>query len=268
MVNTLLTVLAAYALTLGALYLFQRRLIYHPDKIIAAPKQYGLAGFSEHTATASDGVPIQLWHRPAAGGFPTIVYYHGNAFHMGNRAGIYAALADKGFGVLAVGYRGYGKSGGRPSEQGLYRDARAAIAFLNDKNIPPQRLLLFGESLGSGIAVQMAGEYDIGGLILEAPYTSITARAAEIYRFIPVRLMLRDRFDSLKKIGKVRAPLLLFHGERDDTIPVAHGRAILAAAISPKHGIFFPEGGHSDFDNAVISAHVSDFARKHGLIQV
>lgn len=268
MLDLFLTVLAAYVLMLGVLYVFQRHLIYHPDKKIAAPQQYGLSGFSEDTATASDGVPIQLWYRPAESGFPTIVYYHGNAAHMGDRAGIYAALAGKGFGVLAVGYRGYGKSGGKPSEQGLYRDARAAIAFLAERNIAPQQILLFGESLGSGVAVHMAGEYKVAGLILEAPYTSITARAAEIYRFIPVRLMLRDRYESLGKISKIKAPLLIFHGELDETIPVAHGRRMLEGANEPKHGIFFPEVSHSDFDNAVISAHVLDFAKKHGLIQV
>lgn len=267
MLDILLTALVAYLLMLCALFLFQRRLIYHPDKSIAAPQQYGLSGFEEYITHASDSVPIQLWYRPAIDGFPTVIYYHGNAAHMGDRAGIYAALAGKGFGVLAVGYRGYGKSGGNPSEQGLYRDARAAIAFLVERGIPPERILLFGESLGSGVAVHMAGEYPVAGLILEAPYTSITARASELYRFIPVRFMLRDRFESIGKIGKVKSPLLIFHGEQDTIIPIAHGRAMLEGANQPKQGVFLPGIGHSDFDNEVLSSHVLDFARMHKLIR-
>ena len=129
MANLIFALLALYIALVGAMYLFQRKLMYLPDTVIAAPAQYGLEGFSEHFIAAADSVRLQLWHRPARAGFPTILYFHGNAGHIGNRAGIYAALADKGFGVIALSYRGYGKSEGAPSEAGLYADARAGIAF-------------------------------------------------------------------------------------------------------------------------------------------
>ena len=268
MIGIFLTFLVIYLLVVGLLYSFQRQLIYHPDKNIGPPAQYGLEGFSEYFITTADHISIQLWYRPAAPGFPTIVYYHGNAYHLGNRAGIYAALAGQGFGVMAVSYRGYGKSGGKPSEQGIYNDARAAIAFLTEQqHIPLTQIMLYGESLGTGVAIQMATEYNVGALILQAAYTGVAARAAEIYFYVPVRLLIADRYHSLDKISKVKAPLLLFHGERDNVIPVAHGRAVFDAAASPKQSFFFPHGSHNDFDSHVISAHVSEFAEKHNLIK-
>jgi fermentation-respiration switch protein FrsA (DUF1100 family) len=267
MVNIFLTLLAAYGLLVALLFAFQRRLIYHPDKVIGTPAAYGLSGFSEQLIPSGDGVTLQVWYRPAAPGFPTIIYYHGNAAHIGNRADILGHLAEKGFGVLGLSYRGYGKSTGSPSEQGIYNDARAAIGFLTAQHIPLSRIILYGESLGSGVAVQMATEFAVGGLVLEAPYTSVAARAAELYYYIPVKLLIQDKFHSLEKIGRVRAPLLLFHGERDMVIPVAHGRALFEAAPSPKHSFFFPQVAHNDFDTAAISAHVLDFAKQYQLIE-
>ncbi len=263
----LLTLLTLYGLLVVCMYTFQRSLLYHPDKHISAPEQYGLQGFRDLRTTATDGVEVQLWYRDAAEGYPTILYYHGNASHIGDRAGILAALAGKGFGLLALSYRGYGKSGGEPTEQGIYHDARAAVAFLTrTQGIPLNRILFFGESLGTGVAVQMATEYQVAGLILQAAYTSVAARAAEIYFYIPVQMLIKDRFDSLRKIAHVKAPLLLFHGERDLTIPVRQGEALFAAATSPKRSFYFPDIAHNDFDSGVISAHVLDFAKEQHLI--
>lgn len=262
-----LTALAAYLAVVGYLYAYQRRLIYHPDTAIDKPEHYGLEGFTEQFVDTPDHVRLQLWYRPAATGYPTVLYLHGNASNLGGRAGIYAALAQQGFGVLALSYRGYGKSGGEPTEAGLYTDARMAMAFLTEhEHIPLHRIILFGESLGTGVAVQMATEYATGALVLEAAYTSVAARAAEIYFYVPVNLLIHDKFYSLKKIGRIKAPLLLFHGELDQTIPIAHGKALFDAAPEPKQAIFFPYIGHNDFDSAEISAHVLVFARQYHLI--
>ncbi|MBY0408120.1 MAG: alpha/beta hydrolase, partial [Rickettsiales bacterium] len=201
-------------------------------------------------------------------GFPTIVYFHGNASHMGNRAGKYQAFADKGFGVLAVSYRGYGKSTGAPTELGLYEDARAALAYVSENlHTPLSQVLIYGESLGSGVAVQMACEHEIGALVLEAAYLSVAQRAAELYPYIPVNWLIKDGFHSIRKIGKVKAPLLLFHGELDETIPFAHGKALFEAAPSVKQSHYFPHVGHNDFDSALISEHVLGFAIAHHLIR-
>lgn len=266
MLNLLYFVLILYVLLVVVMYAFQRQLMYHPDKRIDTPENYGLDHFDDLRATTADGVMVQLWYHAAKAGMPTIVYFHGNAAHLGNRAGKYAAFAHDGFGVLALSYRGYGASGGEPSEQGLYNDARAAIAYaLREKHIPLEKIILYGESLGSGVAVQMAAEYKIAALVLEAPYTSVVNRAAEIYFYVPVRFLIHDHYDSIAKIGAVKSPVLIFHGELDVTIPAAHGRAILQAANEPKKAYFFPHIGHTDFDSGLISSHVLDFAREHRL---
>jgi len=267
MLYTLLAALVAYLLVVGCIYAFQRHLMYHTDRNIGPPAQYHLSGFSEGFVTTSDNETIQFWYHPADAGFPTIVYYHGNAYTLGDRADIFSAMSSKGFGLLAISYRGYGKSTGEPTEQGIYIDARTALHYaLESLHIPVSHVILFGESLGTGVAVQMATEYDVGGIVLQSPYTSVEERAAEIYNFVPVKYLIKDKYDTIDKIAYVKAPLLLFHGDRDVVIPVAHGHAVLAAATSPKDAFFFPENGHNDFDSAVISEHVLHFADKYHLI--
>lgn len=256
----------AYGAVLGYLFLNQRRMIYHPETRIELPGVYGLTAFEERFIR-TDSAPLQLWLHRADAGMPTIVYFHGNATHIGNRAGIYQALAEKGFGVLAVSWRGYGKSVGTPSEAGLYEDARAALDYLSHElKVALKDTILYGESLGTGVAVQMATEYAVGALVLQAAYISVAQRAAELYPFIPVKLLIKDRYHSLSKIGRVKAPLLLFHGHLDSTIPLSHGKAVFDAATAPKQSVFFPQVNHNDFDSGVISEHVLAFAKEHGLI--
>ncbi|MFO0388484.1 MAG: alpha/beta hydrolase [Alphaproteobacteria bacterium] len=268
MSKIIIAVIVIYFCVLAAMYLLQRRLLFLPEKHILAPAEYGLEGFEESIGVASDGYDIQLWFKKAAPGMPTIMYFHGNAANLANRAGTFKSFTNKGFGILALSYRGYGKSTGTPTERGLYRDARAAITYLQfEFNVPMNHIILYGESLGSGVAVHMAKEYRPAGVVLEAPYTSVANRAAEIYFYIPVHLLIKDKFDSLSKIVGIKSPVLVIHGEKDSTIPASHGRAILAAAPEPKKGIFFADKGHNDFDRDVISAHVLDFAKEHGLIK-
>jgi fermentation-respiration switch protein FrsA (DUF1100 family) len=253
---------------MAMLYIFQRRILFLPDKNIESPQAYNLQGYEDIMAVASDGESIQLWYKKASPGYPTILYFHGNAANLANRAASFAAFSDKGFGVLALSYRGYGRSTGSPTERGIYRDARAALAYLiYELNVPIQQILFYGESLGSGVAVHLATEQAPAAIVLEAPYTSVANRAAEIYFYIPVHLLIKDHFNSYKKIEKVKCPLLILHGAKDATIPIAHGKALLEAANDPKKGIFFEHVGHNDFDRNVISAHVLDFATEHRLIQ-
>lgn len=249
MITILAVAAGLYALMLLYLYSFQGQLIFHPGKDIHPPQAYGLEGFDERFIEAG-GERLQLWYRPARPGLPLVVYFHGNASHLGNRAPKLAALAAKGFGVLGLSYRGYGKSTGEPSEQGLFADARATLAYAAaELHAPAEKLVLFGESLGSGVAVAMAAEHNVAAVALEAPYTSVAARAGELYPYVPVELLLKHKFDSLSRITQMKAPLLIFHGEKDATIPVEHGKALLAAANEPKKAVFFPHVGHNDFDD-------------------
>lgn len=259
-----LTLIATYAFVAGLMYTLQRFMLYHPNRHIKTPDVYGLEDFSEYFTAAADGTHLQLWYKPSTNNLPMIAYFHGNAGHIGERAYIYRALANQGFGVLALSYRGYGKSQGKPTEAGLYQDARAAIDFLlNEKKIPLSEMIFFGESLGTGVAVQMATEYQMAALVLQSPYISVEDRASELYRYIPVKRLLKDKFRSIDKIGSVTAPVLIFHGERDDVIPVKHGHTLLEAANEPKQAYFFPDVRHNDFDSSLISEHVLAFTRQY-----
>jgi fermentation-respiration switch protein FrsA (DUF1100 family) len=174
-------------------------------------------------------------------------------------------FAQEGLGVLLLEYRGYGGNPGAPTEAGLYADADAALDFLSQDGIPASRLVIYGESLGSGVAVHMAAERELAALILEAPFTRLADAASYHYSFVPVSVLLRDRFDSLSAIGKIRAPILILHGERDRVIPVRFGRALLAAAPEPKEGWFSPDAGHEDLARFGALDAVFDFiARRVG----
>ena len=236
-----------YVLLVAALYLNQRQIMYHPDQRVPDPAAAGLADMSVHRIETADGYRLLAWWRPPAdGGRPTIVFFHGNAGNVGNRARQAREFLDAGLGLLLVTWRYNAGAGGEPSEQGLLNDGRAALDFVAAQGIPERRIVLHGESLGSGVAVAMALERDIGGLVLVYPYSSVTDVAEDRFWFAPVRILIKDDFNSVARIGKVRAPILVIHGERDTVIPVRFARRLFAAAREPKEGHFLPEGTHAN----------------------
>lgn len=231
-----------YGGLLGLLYAAQRRLLFFPDRAPARPEAWNVADMAPIVVRTVDGLDLTGWHRPPSrAGLPTVVLFHGNAGHLGMRGFKARHLLDAGFGVLLAGYRGYGGNPGQPSEDGLYADARA---FLDRMGEAP--VVVYGESLGTGVAVQMAVERRVAGVVLEAPYTSVPDIGAMRFPWAPVRLLMRDRFDSLAKIGRIRAPLLIVHGERDRTIPIRFGRRLFEAAAEPKRAAWLPAAGHND----------------------
>ncbi len=239
-------VLAGYGALVGAVYAVQRRLIYLPPAKIPARAAHGAEDMALVRYPTADGLVLTGWYRPARAGRPTLVYFHGNAGHFGWPAQRTQRYRQAGYGVLLAGYRGYGGNPGRPSESGLFDDARAARAWLAGQGVSAEHMVLYGESLGSGVAVFLAAETAVAGLVLEAPYTSIAEVAAIRFPFLPARRLTRDRFDSLTRIGQVRAPLLVMHGERDRTVPVRLGRRLYEAASGPKRAAFLPLAGHCD----------------------
>jgi len=236
----------AYAALVGGLYLFQRQLLYFPDR--ARPELFGLEqlGVREATLMTEDGLSLLSWYLPARPGRAVIAYFHGNGGHIGYRAERLLRFAREGYGVLMAEYRGYGSNPGTPSEAGFYADGRAALAFLDREGVAPSRVVLYGESLGSGVAVALAVQHEIGALILDAPPTSVAEVAQCHFPYVPASRMVTDRFDSLSRIGNVRAPILVLHGEHDRVVPVRYGRALFEAAPEPKEGWFAPEAGHED----------------------
>jgi fermentation-respiration switch protein FrsA (DUF1100 family) len=237
---------AALIALLPAACSLQDSFVYFPDTGRPDLAALHLPPVQEVELRTADGLRLLAWWLPPQGEAPVILYCHGNGGNIAYRGDRMRFFASRGFGALMLEYRGYGGNPGRPSEEGLYADARAALAFLDAAGIPPERRVLYGESLGTGVAVKMATEQPVGALVLEAPYTKLEDVGAIHFPAPLVRLVLRDRFDSLSRIRAVNAPLLVLHGERDEVIPVALGRALYAAASQPKEVWYAPQGNHND----------------------
>ena len=254
--------LAAYGVLVGGLYVFQRHLLYFPD--VRRPELGDLAalGVREIILKTADGLSLLSWYLPPRDGRPVIAYFHGNGGHIGYRAERLRRFARTGYGVLMAEYRGYGGNPGTPSERGLVADGVAVLDFLGGEGITPNRLVIYGESLGTGVAVPLAAQREVAGVILEAPFTSVAEVAQHHYSFIPASALVRDRFDSLARIGDVKGPILVLHGERDRIVPVRFGRALFEAAPQPKELWLAPEAGHEDLVRYGAFEAVLDFVRR------
>jgi hypothetical protein len=238
----------AYLAVLSSLYVFQRHLLYFPDR--SRPELAGLAqlGVREVRLTTADGLSLLSWYLLPREGRPVIFYLHGNGGNIGYRGDRMRRFAREGYGVLMLEYRGYGGNPGAPTETGLYEDARAGFDFLQGEAITAGRLVLYGESLGSGVAVQMATEQQIAALILESPFTSIAAVAQYHYPFMPAGRLIWDRYDSLSRIGRVTAPILILRGGRDTVVPPRFSQTLYEAAAEPKESWSAPDAGHVNLD--------------------
>jgi uncharacterized protein len=264
-VRTVLTILgvaiAAWAGLVAILFLFQRSLLFLPDRTAPESRALLAAGFAP-LSIGDRGMALTGWFRRAAPGQLTVVLFHGNAGHLGYRLPSVLPLSQQGFGVVLAPYLGYGNSPGSPSEQAFYESGRATLKALQAEGIESRRTVLWGESLGSGMATQLATEERVAGVILQAPFTSVAARATEIYPFVPAYWLVRDRFDNLSRIARIRAPLLIVHGTDDRVVPTAHGRRLLDAAAEPKHGVFIPGAGHNDLDQYGLHRAMLEFLEK------
>jgi fermentation-respiration switch protein FrsA (DUF1100 family) len=238
-----------YGLVVLAAWLGQRQLMYHPDPTRIPPAAVGLRDTLEETLVADDGTNLVAWTTPARPGMPTILYLHGNAGNLAGRAARFARYQAQGFGLCMMSWRGYSGSAGSPSEAANVADAVAAYRALVASGIAPGSIVLYGESLGSGVAVQLAARHPVGAVVLDAPYTSIVDVALLTYPYLPVRPLLVDRYESDRHIAGVRAPVLILHGERDTVIPVEMGRALFQLANEPKRLVTYPQGDHVDLDD-------------------
>ncbi len=239
----------AFLLLVAALGVFQRRLIYLPVGQPGTPGAAGLPSAREVSYTTEDGERLAGWFLPTDGPrpAPAVLFLPGNAGNRSYRAPLAAALVDAGLAVLLVDYRGYAGNPGRPSEQGLAADARAALSYLLAlPEVDPARIVVFGESLGTGVAVTLAAERPAAALILRSPFSSLTAVARIHYPFLPVGSLLQDRFESIDRIASVGCPVLVLAGERDRLIPVEESRRLFEAAVEPKHLALIPGARHND----------------------
>ncbi|WP_332682057.1 alpha/beta hydrolase [Bosea sp. (in: a-proteobacteria)] len=237
--------LVAYVAMLGLLYVKQRELLYPRNPARAEIASANLPGVEEVGLTAADGVKLVAWMVPPREGKPVLLYFHGNAGNLASRRARFRSLTQDGTGLFAVNYRGYGGSGGTPSEEGLAQDARAAYAAAVAR-FGAERLVGYGESLGTGVVLKLAAERPLKAVILEAPYLSTAAVAQQLYPYVPVSWLMHDQFRSDRAIGGVKAPLLFLHGVRDGVIPYSQGEALFALANPPKRFVRFPEGSHEN----------------------
>ncbi len=238
---------AGYGVLVAGLCFGERSLLYHPDSTRISPADAGLSQAEEILLETVDGARLVAWHVVPQRDKPIVLYFHGNAEVISWQAKRFRRLVSDGTGLLALSYRGYGGSTGQPTEWGLHLDADAAYAFAAAR-YSPQRIVIWGHSIGTGVAVALAAERPIGKLVLEAPFTSTADLAARIFPIVPVRLLMKDQFRSDEKISEVRVPVLVMHGVRDDVIPIAFGEQVYKLVRGPKKFVRFPDGGHIELD--------------------
>ncbi|PWB95271.1 alpha/beta hydrolase [Methylosinus sporium] len=241
---TLLVVVGLYFLSMAGLGLFQRRLQYLPDRRHIPPHEAGLAGVEELTLSTSDGETIVAWHAPPREGRPLLLYFHGNAGGLVDRAARFRNFLTAGYGFLAIAYRGYAGSSGMPTQEGVMRDAEAAYTEARARGYEPERLVIIGESLGSGVATQLAARRAAAALALDSPFSSAVDVAETRFGFLPVRWLMLDQFRSDLAIRDVHMPLLIVHGDEDGVVPIALGRRLFDLANEPKTFFLAPGGQH------------------------
>ena len=245
----LIVVAFGYAAGLAVLFFAQRAFLFPvPTAARTSPQQAGFPEAEEHVLDTADGEKVIVWHVPAKPGHPVVLFFHGNGDFLAGRVGRFRGITADGTGLVALSYRGYAGSTGAPSEQGLLNDAEAAYVFTTARYKADQ-IVVWGFSLGTGVAVALAADAPVGRLILEAPYTSTADVAASLFWFLPVRLVMRDQFHSDERIARVNVPLLIMHGEKDPAISIRFGERLFALAHEPKQFVRFPDGGHENLDD-------------------
>ncbi|MFC7449044.1 alpha/beta hydrolase [Rhodococcus daqingensis] len=248
-VRTALVAVVVVALILVVLWVCQRRLIYLPDGAAPGPAEQVLDGAEDVWLTTSDGLRLGAWYVPPTGADRgvTVLVANGNAGNRADRAPLARALAGAGFATLLFDYRGYGGNPGRPSEDGLARDVRAARHHLVDERaVPPDRLLYFGESLGTGVVTELAAEHRPAGLLLRSPFVDLATLGQRHYPFLPVRLLLWDSFPVAESVARIDAPTTVVYGTADTIVPPDHSERVADSVAGPVVRVALPGAGHND----------------------
>ena len=251
----ILIIFFIYFFVLVFLYLFQRNLLYHPnennyqgDKILVDIKKVKIS--------TPDNIELLGWyHKKNLKDFKTLIYFHGNAGSLENRIHKLNHFENMNINFLIIAWRGFSGNDGKPSEQGLYEDGKSAIDWLKQKGVPEKNIILYGESLGTGVATQLAQNKKFAGVILETPFTSMIDAAKIFYPYIPVNLLLKDKFENYKKIKNINSPILVMHGEKDQIVPFSMGKKIYEIANEPKYSYFTKYDNHMmEYDEKLVLA--------------
>ncbi len=241
-----ISLIAGYALLVVLVYARQGKMLYYPEKeIFATPKDIGLE-FEEVTIRTKDDIEISAWFIPSKDERAVVLFCHGNAGNISHRLDSIRIFNELGLSVLIFDYRGYGKSKGSPTEEGTYLDAEATWDYLvNTKGYSPDKIVLFGRSLGGAVAVETALRVKAGAIIIESGFTSLPALGSKFFPYLPVRLISRYKYANIDKVNKISLPKLFVHSPQDEIIPFEHGTALFEKALEPKEFLKIT-GGHND----------------------
>ena len=240
--------LVTYAAVVVLVYFNQRSMQYYPVRQSPGkPADNNVPEMREVFVETEDGLKLLAWFAPPRNSNgKIIVYYHGNGGHIGYRAGKARYFIDAGYGILMPEYRGFARNAGKPSEEGFYKDGRAALRWLDAEGYTPAQYVLYGESIGSGVAVEMARAVQPRYMILEAPFSSAADVAKKVYFYLPVDLLMKDRYDNIDKIADVTSGLLIVHGDEDGVVPQSLGKKLYDKANHPKEFVSINGGHHND----------------------
>ena len=242
---TLVTiVIACYLLVVIFVFFYQRNLLYHPFENNYNTEEANFS-YEEIFIPTSDGKKLKAWfHKKDLKKKKTLLFFHGNAGNLTNRIYKLNLIKDLDINFLIVAYRGFSGNEGKPTEEGLYEDARDTISWLNQQEIEDKQIVIYGESLGTGVSAEVAQNKKFAGIILESPFTSMVEAGKHYYFYLPVSLLLKDRYETIKKLKNIKIPILVMHGERDRIVPFHMGLEVFSEANEPKYSYFPKNDDH------------------------
>ncbi len=260
---TLSSFVVAYLAVLIFMYFYQRNLLYHPSENNYQNSKIEF-DYEEIFIKVDKEIKLKSWLiKKDFDKFKTLVIFHGNAGDLSNRIYKLNELSKLNINILLISWRGFSGNKGFPTEKNLYKDAEASIKWLNRQKISNNKIILYGESLGSGVAVELGKKNDFNSIILESPFTSIEKSAKIYYPYLPIRLLLKDRYDSISKIKSITTPILIMHGAKDDVVPISMGRELFEKANNPKHSYFTKEDDHMMEFNLTLLTKIENFIKKY-----
>ena len=260
---TLSSIIIAYIVVIIFVYFYQRNLLYHPSENNYQNDTIQF-NYEEIFIKVNDEIKLKSWIiNKDLKNFKTLVFFHGNAGDLSNRIYKLNELDKLDINILLISWRGFSGNEGYPTEKNLYEDAEAAIKWLNKKKVSNSQIILYGESLGTGVAVEIASKNNFNSIILESPFTSIENSAKIYYPYLPVKFLLKDRYDSISKIKKINSPILIMHGRKDDIVPFFMGKKLFEKANSPKDSYFTDIDDHMMEFNSQLLNKIKDFIKKY-----
>ena len=257
------SIVIAYFVLLVFIYFYQRNLLYHPSENNYQNDKIQFS-YDEIFIKVDEKIKLKSWIiNKNLKKFKTLLFFHGNAGELSNRIYKLNELNKLDINILLISWRGFSGNEGSPTEENLYKDAKAAIKWLNRKEVENNKIILYGESLGTGVAVEIGKKNNFNSIILEAPFTSMENAAKIYYPYLPVKLLLKDKYNSISKIKKITTPILIMHGKKDDIVPFSMGKELFEKANNPKYSYFTSDDDHMMEFNDQILKSIKNFIDKH-----